>query len=160
MHKIQCYILHCHANLLLPAAKLDRGLTWDALHPLGGVQIAVHSNSNLPGSGLMYILWSLLCRAALESEQVSEDLHKWIDLTFGYLLSGEQAVAAKNVSLSQQEQTSMRSSGRMQLFHKPHPPRDYISVTNQCQRQPTGQVRLHGDLGPCTSCFCCHTVCP
>lgn len=37
------------------------------------------------------------CRAALESDHVSEHLHEWIDLIFGYKQRGEQAVQADNL---------------------------------------------------------------
>lgn len=36
-------------------------------------------------------------RAAIESEYVSENLHNWIDLIFGYKQNGEMAVAADNL---------------------------------------------------------------
>lgn len=36
-------------------------------------------------------------RLALESEQVSQNLHRWIDLVFGYQQRGEEAVKATNV---------------------------------------------------------------
>ncbi len=36
-------------------------------------------------------------RQALESEQVSKNLHRWIDLVFGYQQRGEEAVKAANV---------------------------------------------------------------
>ncbi|GAB4814854.1 hypothetical protein N2152v2_001900 [Parachlorella kessleri] len=71
-------------------------------------------------------------RAALESEQVSSTLHLWIDLTFGYKLAGEAAIAAKNVQLTHAprtadgdawEQHGSVAAGYVQLFDKPHPKR-------------------------------------
>ncbi|KAL2641267.1 hypothetical protein R1flu_008854 [Riccia fluitans] len=64
-----------------------------------------------------------LHKAALESERVSRQLHHWIDLTFGFKLSGKAAVEAKNVTLSTVGPNVPRSSGRRQLFFRPHPRR-------------------------------------
>ncbi|KAL0056421.1 hypothetical protein WJX82_011195 [Trebouxia sp. C0006] len=62
-------------------------------------------------------------RMALESERVSDQLHEWIDLTFGYKLHGQAAVEAKNVALPAPHPIALTNNGRVQLFQKPHPPR-------------------------------------
>ncbi|KAK4258011.1 hypothetical protein QN277_007524 [Acacia crassicarpa] len=62
-----------------------------------------------------------LHRDALESKRVSLQLHHWIDITFGYKMSGEAAIAAKNVMLPVSEPMMPRSTGRRQLFTRPHP---------------------------------------
>ncbi|KAK8573029.1 hypothetical protein V6N12_029068 [Hibiscus sabdariffa] len=64
-----------------------------------------------------------LHREALESNRVSRQIHHWIDINFGYKMSGPAAVAAKNVMLSSSEPTKPRSIGRRQLFTQPHPSR-------------------------------------
>ncbi|WIA22803.1 hypothetical protein OEZ86_009755 [Tetradesmus obliquus] len=51
-----------------------------------------------------------LHRAALESEQVSANLHRWIDLTFGAALSGPAGLAAKNIHLAPGSQQQGSSS--------------------------------------------------
>ncbi|XP_060173979.1 protein GFS12 isoform X2 [Lycium barbarum] len=87
-----------------------------------------------------------LHRDALESDRVSQQLHNWIDITFGYKLFGDAAVAAKNVMLPSSAPTNLKSVGRRQLFTKPHPPRRLATLgiydkTSEAEIQlPTSDV--------------------
>lgn len=75
-------------------------------------------------------------RSILESDEVSCQLHNWIDLTFGYQLIGDEAVQNLNVPLvhalsKQQEQGTAPDleghPGITVLFDKPHP-RKNVSI--------------------------------
>lgn len=75
-----------------------------------------------------------LHRNALESDRVSAQIHHWIDIMFGFKMSGQAAIAAKNVMLPSSEPTRPRSMGRRQLFTRPHPIRRLgVSKTNKSE---------------------------
>jgi hypothetical protein len=57
---------------------------------VGDVKIPIWANSD-PDTFLK------MNREALESEYVSEHLHKWIDLIFGYKQRGQEAIKAFNL---------------------------------------------------------------
>ncbi|KAF8692497.1 hypothetical protein HU200_039595 [Digitaria exilis] len=83
-----------------------------------------------------------LHRDALESDRVSQQLHHWIDITFGYKLSGEASVEAKNVMLPPSDPSRPKSIGRHQLFTRPHPKR-LVS---------TPHVAYHNKMESCAKC--------
>ncbi|CAI4221084.1 unnamed protein product [Auanema sp. JU1783] len=67
-----------------------------------------------------FIKWH---REMLESDEVSSQLHHWIDLTYGYLLTGDEAINSLNCHLSLGDTPSiqLRRHGVVQLFQYPHP---------------------------------------
>lgn len=85
-----------------------------------------------------------LHRDALESPHVSSLLHHWIDITFGYKMSGQAAITAKNVMLSSSEPTVPRSVGRRQLFFRPHPVRLRFSREKEQSRNELEMHTFHG----------------
>lgn len=86
----------------------------------------------------------MLHRAALESDRVSQQLHHWIDITFGYKLSGQAAIDAKNVTLSS-DPAVPRCSGRRQLFSIPHPRRRELHTLSSKSEAQTNS-RKHGPV--------------
>lgn len=85
-----------------------------------------------------------LHRDALESPHVSSRIHHWIDITFGYKMSGQAAITAKNVMLSSSEPAVPRSVGRRQLFFRPHPVRLRFSREKEQSRNEQEMHTFHG----------------
>lgn len=58
----------------------------------------------------------------LESDFVSQHLHDWIDITFGYKLSGKHAIQSLNVCRQLVDQhVDPTTQGIVHLFRSPHP---------------------------------------
>lgn len=103
-----------------------------------------------------------LHRDALESERVSQQIHHWIDITFGYKLCGEASIAAKNVMLPVSDPSNVRSIGRRQLFTRPHPMRRGIiwhsslsSHEEECthSQEQGNKCKLNSTVSPHIGCL-------
>jgi WD40 repeat protein len=101
-------------------------------------------------------------REALESRYVSENLHHWIDLIFGYKQRGEAAIEAANVyhwttyqgaidldSITDEKDRAQKISiinnfGQtpVQIFQRPHPPKEEIAT--KLRKLDTAAESLHG----------------
>ncbi|KAL6850326.1 hypothetical protein ACP4OV_020953 [Aristida adscensionis] len=107
--------------------------------------VSLHSEMNdlaLPSWATSAEDFICLHRDALESDRVSQQLHHWIDITFGYKLAGEASVEAKNVMLPPSDPSRPKSIGRRQLFTTPHPKR-LVS---------TPHAIYHNNVESCTRC--------
>uniref|UniRef100_A0A8C7ZST0 Neutral sphingomyelinase (N-SMase) activation associated factor n=1 Tax=Oryzias sinensis TaxID=183150 RepID=A0A8C7ZST0_9TELE len=109
-------------------------------------------------------------KAALESPFVSEHLHEWIDLVFGFKQRGSEAEAAHNVfhpltyegnidcdSIEDTDQriamlTQILEFGQTpkQLFNSPHPQR--ITAKFQSTRRSSSVTSPVGELSPASPC--------
>jgi WD repeat-containing protein 81 len=77
-------------------------------------------------------------RLLLESDLVSKKLHHWVDLVFGYKLTGDAAIESKNVCLQlvdNNNQSIMKPFGIVQLFTIQHPFRS-IDKYYHCKQPP------------------------
>ncbi|KAJ5069881.1 hypothetical protein M0811_11543 [Anaeramoeba ignava] len=86
--------------------------------------ISIHSDMQslkIPDWTSSYEEFCKIHMQILESDFVSLNIHEWINLNFGYKLSGDAAISAKN--LVKLNQKSMASCGFVQLFQHPHPRR-------------------------------------
>lgn len=104
-------------------------------------------------------------RQALESENVSRNLHHWIDLIFGCLQRGPNALAAKNlfhplcyegsVDLGSIRDTTIRHTYEIQIqefgqiprqiFNHPHPPRFGGLIPTPISREPRFNLSAEPD---------------
>uniref|UniRef100_A0A061R8P8 Beach domain-containing protein n=1 Tax=Tetraselmis sp. GSL018 TaxID=582737 RepID=A0A061R8P8_9CHLO len=112
-------------------------------------------------------------RAALESPTVSANLHKWIDLIFGYKQRGREAVEANNVfhpltyegavdldavsdpmeRRALEVQINEFGQTPRQLFTSPHPPRIRVPPTPNVNRLYQAQGRSAAGGGDCSRAF-------
>ena len=117
----------------------------------------VHHVTLPPWSGNDSRLFIFIHRQALESYQVSQNLHHWIDLVFGWKQIGEEAKKAVNVfhpmtyfgrDIDSEDdpvkrtalETMIKTYGQTprQLFTQPHPARTKSTLQNGCHQKFRG----------------------
>lgn len=81
--------LFCCPEVLLNTSKLPLGDRQDGMGPVDDITVPPWAENVFD--------FIRIHRKALESEYVSENLHHWIDLIFGYKQRGEAAVEAHNL---------------------------------------------------------------
>ncbi|CAM9825759.1 unnamed protein product [Chrysoparadoxa australica] len=103
-------------------------------------------------------------RAALESDHVSANLHKWIDLIFGHKQQGKAAVESHNVfyyltyygaiDLTQIEDEALRRATELQIAHFGQCPQQLFSRPHPCRGNrlsvPRPLMQSLAHIGECT----------
>jgi hypothetical protein len=129
-------------NFLVNSNKLPLGKTQDN-HTINDVELPPWSNND-PNKFIS------IMRSALESEHVSQYLHHWIDLIFGYKQRGEEAIKSHNVfyyltyegavNLEQIIDPAMRKATELQIAHFGQCPRRLLRTPHpsrgSCIRMP------------------------
>lgn len=92
-------------------------------------------------------------RSILESDFVSNSIHTWIDLTFGYCLEGSAAISNLNVPLRPAVKTdssamgvTSRHPGFIILFNKPHPRRKVAKLAQLSRSKPVGKKKSSNNV--------------
>jgi hypothetical protein len=87
-------------------------------------------------------------RSLLDSDLVSNELNHWIDLIFGFKLSGDAALEAKNIcsNLIEANQAQFKVHGVVQLFKTAHPMKIDFILVNKNEEFPQKTRRRTDDI--------------